>query len=220
MPLLFVDLDNTLSDRAASFRRWAAEYLTERFGEASDEMIDAMVIADGDGITSKTQAAAAFAEVLGLSRDEQAEIIKVMRAGTLAHLRPTPGITEALDKAHAAGFRPFVVTNGKVSQQEGKVARLGLADHIDGMVVSEGCGFTKPDPQIFRVAARVAGGTLAGAWMIGDAAESDIAGAAAAAIDSVWLSRGREYPVGYARPTLIADSFPQAVDLVLNNSLS
>ncbi len=220
MPLLFVDLDNTLSDRAASFRRWAAEYLNERFGEASKQMIDAMVIADGDGITSKSEAAAALAEVLGLNPAEQAEIIKVMRAGTLAHLRPTPGITEALDKAHAAGFRPFIVTNGKVSQQEGKVARLGLAGHIDGMVVSEGCGFTKPDPQIFRVAARAAGGTLTGAWMIGDAAESDIAGAAAAAIDSVWLSRGREYPAGYARPTLIADSFPQAVDLVLDNSLT
>ena len=158
--------------------------------------------------------------MLGLNPAERAEIIKVMRAGTLAHLRPTPGITEALDKAHAAGFRPFIVTNGKVSQQEGKVARLGLAGHIDGMVVSEGCGFTKPDPQIFRVAARAAGGTLTGAWMIGDAAESDIAGAAAAAIDSVWLSRGREYPAGYARPTLIADSFPQAVDLVLDNSLT
>ena len=220
MPLLFVDLDNTLSDRAASFRRWAAEYLNERFGEASKQMIDAMVIADGDGITSKSEAAAALAEVLGLNPAEQAEMIKVMRAGTLAHLRPTPGITEALDKAHAAGFRPFIVTNGKVSQQEGKVARLGLAGHIDGMVVSEGCGFTKPDPQIFRVAARAAGGTLTGAWMIGDAAESDIAGAAAAAIDSVWLSRGREYPAGYARPTLIADSFPQAVDLVLDNSLT
>lgn len=220
MPLLFVDLDNTLSDRAASFRRWAAEYLNERFGEASNQMIDAMVIADGDGITSKSEAAAAFAEVLGLNPAEQAEIIKVMRAGTLAHLRPTPGITEALDKARAAGLRPFIVTNGKVSQQEAKVARLGLAGHIDGMVVSEGCGFAKPDPQIFRVGARVAGGTLTGAWMIGDAAESDITGAAAADIDSVWLSRGRKYPAGYVRPTLIADSFPQAVDLVLDKSLT
>lgn len=72
MPLLFVDLDNTLSDRAASFRRWAAEYLNERFGEASKQMIDAMVIADGDGITSKSEAAAALAEVLGLNPAEQA----------------------------------------------------------------------------------------------------------------------------------------------------
>ncbi|MGB3954887.1 MAG: HAD family hydrolase [Brooklawnia sp.] len=124
MPLLFVDLDNTLSDRAASFRCWAADYLTERFGSASSEMLEAMVVADGDG-------------------------------------------------------------------------------------------FTKPDPRIFEVAAQTAGGTLAGAWMVGDAAETDIEGAWAAGIESVWLSRGRRYPDGYVRPTLIAESFDEAVALIV-----
>lgn len=215
MPLLFVDLDNTLSDRAASLRRWAADYLTERFGSASTEMIEAMVVADGDGISSKVEAAAAFAEVLGLDAAEQAEIIKVMRVGTLARLEPTPGINEALDRARSAGFLPFIVTNGNVSQQEGKIARLGLAGHVAGMVVSEGCGYTKPDPRIFEVAAETAGGTLAGAWMVGDAAQTDVAGARAAGIDSVWLSRGREYPDDQPRPSLIAASFAEAVDLIL-----
>ncbi len=124
MPLLFVDLDNTISDRAASLRRWAVEYLTERFGEASDEMVEAMVVADGDGLTSKVKAAAAYAEVLGLDEDEQANIITVMRAGTLEHLEASPGITEALDRAAAAGYM-VIVTNGKVSQQAAKVAKLG-----------------------------------------------------------------------------------------------
>lgn len=217
MPLLFVDLDNTISDRAASLRRWAVEYLTERFGEASDEMVEAMVVADGDGLTSKVKAAAAYAEVLGLDEDEQANIITVMRAGTLEHLESTPGITEALDRAAAAGYTPFIVTNGKVSQQAAKVAKLGLADHVAGMVVSEGVGIAKPDPEIFRIAAYQAGHTLAGAWMIGDSAESDVEGAAAAGLDSVWLRRGRSYPAGVTRPTLMADSFPQAVDLVLTH---
>lgn len=215
MPLLFVDLDNTLSDRATSFRRWAADYLTERFGSASSEMVEAMVVADGDGITSKAQAAEAFARVLGLDAAEQAEIINVMRAGTLARLEPTTGINDALDRARTAGFVPFIVTNGKVAQQEGKVARLGLAGHVAGMVISEGCGFTKPDPRIFEVAAQTTGGTLAGAWMVGDAAETDIEGAWAAGIESVWLSRGRRYPDGYVRPTLIAESFDEAVALIV-----
>lgn len=215
MPLLFVDLDNTISDRAASLRRWAVEYLTARFGEATDEMVAAMIVADGDGLTSKIEAAAAYAEVLGLSDDEQAEIITVMRAGTLEQLAPTPGNIEALDRASAAGFTPFIVTNGRVSQQEGKVAKLGLAGHVAGMVVSEGVGIAKPDPEIFRIAASRAGQTLAGAWMIGDSAESDIEGAAAAGLDSVWLRRGRSYPAGVTRPTLMADSFSQAVDQVL-----
>ncbi len=53
--------------------------------------------------------------------------------------------------------------------------------------------------------------------MIGDSAESDVEGAAAAGTDSVWLRRGRSYPAGVTRPTLMADSFPQAVDAVLTH---
>lgn len=215
MPLLFVDLDNTISDRAASVRAWAVEYLIARFGEADPGLVAEMERADGDGLRPKPEAAADLAELLGLSAAEQAEIIVVLRAGTLNQLQPTPGITAALDKARAGGYRPFIVTNGKTSQQLGKVAKLGLDPHVDGMVVSEEAGVTKPDPEIFRIAAHRAGDTLAGAWMIGDSAEADIEGAAAAGLDSVWLRRGRKYPGGLVRPTLIADSFAEAVDLVL-----
>lgn len=215
MPLLFVDLDNTMSDRAASFQRWARNYLTARFGEADEGLVAEMERADGDGLRSKPAVAADLAELLGLSDAERDEIIVVLRAGTLAELQPTPGITEALDAASASGYTPFIVTNGNQAQQEGKVALLGLAPHVAGIVVSEGVGIAKPDPEIFRIAAREAGQTLAGAWMIGDSAESDIVGAAAAGLDSVWLRRGRAYPADVVRPTLMADSFVEAVGQVL-----
>lgn len=216
MPLLFVDLDNTLSDRAGSFRRWAHTYLTRRYGHAEQDLIDQMELADGDGLRDKAAVSADLAALLGLSAAEQAEIISVLRAGTLAELAPTPGITAALDAASAAGYQPFIVTNGKVTQQERKVEKLGLAAHVVGMVISEGVGAQKPDPEIFRIAAAEAGQHLAGAWMIGDSPAADIVGAAAAGIDSVWLRRGREYPAGFPRPTEIADSFVEAVGLVLN----
>lgn len=217
MPMLFVDLDNTLTDRASAFRRWADLYLTERYGCTDPALLSEMERIDGDGLRDKAAVAADAASLLGLSDDERDGYVAVLRAGSLAQLRPTPGITEALDKAARAGLVPYIVTNGKVEQQEGKVAKLGLAGHVAGMVVSEGVGIRKPDPEIFRVAAQDAGQTLAGAWMIGDAAESDIEGAAAAGIDSVWLRRGRAYPEGFTRPTLMADSFPEAVDLALAN---
>lgn len=217
MPLLFVDLDNTLSDRAESLRRWVGLYLTERYGHVDEALAAEMERVDGDGLRDKAAVAAEMAELLGLSDAERDEFIVELRRGTLALLEATPGINETLDKARAAGFLPYIVTNGKVPQQEGKVAKLGLSDHVAGMVVSEGVGIRKPDPEIFHVAARQAGSTLAGAWMIGDAAESDIEGAAAAGLRSVWLRRGRDYPDGFARPTLIADSFAEAVDLVLSH---
>lgn len=215
MPLLFVDLDNTLSDRAASFRRWAATYLTQRYGEATGEMIEAMIVADGDGLTDKRAAAAEFARVLGLSAAEESEIIAVMRAGTLEHLAPTPGVNEALDRAVAAGLRPMIVTNGNVRQQERKVELLGLGDHVVGMVVSEGVGVAKPDPEIFRIAAEQADGELADAWMIGDSLSSDIAGGIAAGLRTIWLRRGRELPPDGPRPTLVADSVIEAIDAIL-----
>ncbi len=218
MPLLFVDLDNTISDRVTSFRRWAENYLAERYGRVDPAMLTGMERIDGDGLRDKRLVADDLAELLELDADEHDQIVAVLRAGTLAELRPTPGHNEALDKAHRAGYLPFIVTNGVVAQQEGKVATLGLAGHVVGMVVSEGVGVRKPDPEIFRIAARQAGHTLAGAWMIGDSAEADIEGAAAAGIDSVWLHRGRTYPAGLARPSLVADSFIQAIDLVLANA--
>lgn len=159
--------------------------------------------------------AADLAELLGLSTDEQATIIATLRAGTLDRLQPTPGIVEALDAARAAGWSPFIVTNGKTSQQQAKVAKLGLNEHVDGMVVSEEVGVEKPDPRIFQIAAHKGGYDLSTAWMIGDSAHADIDGAHRAGIKSVWLRRNRPYPVGIIRPTLIADSFAEAVGMVL-----
>lgn len=215
MPLLLVDLDNTLSDRVTAFRNWARSYLTTRFGEADEGLIAEMERADGDGLRYKPDVAADLAELLGLDEVEQSQIIAVLRAGTLAELRPTPGVIEALDRARDAGYQPYIVTNGNVAQQQGKVAKLGLASHVAGMTISEGVGIAKPDPEIFRIAVREAGGTLAGAWMIGDSAASDIEGAAAAGLDSIWLRRGRTYPDGFVRPTAMANSFAEAVGIVL-----
>ena len=215
MALLLVDLDNTLSDRAESLRRWVRVYLAERYGMVDDDLAAEMVRIDGDGLRDKASVAADMAQLLELTDAERAEFIVVLRRGTLAELRPTPGVIEALDAASAAGFRPVILTNGKQSQQEGKVAALGLAPHVHAMVVSETVGVAKPDPEIFRIAARVAGDTLEGAWMIGDAAESDIAGAVAAGLRSVWLRRGRAYPSDMVPPTRSADSFAEAVGIVI-----
>lgn len=218
MPLLFVDLDNTLIDRAASVTRWAEAYLTDRYGNADPELVAAMIRADGDGLRPKPDVAADLATLLGLSAGEEADVITVLRAGVLEHLRPDPAIVPALTRASAAGFVPFVVTNGNVAQQENKMRLMDLNDHVAGTVVSEGVGVRKPDPAIFHLATEAARGSLDGAWMIGDSAEADVAGAANAGLPNVWLRRGRDYPVNTPRPTAIADSFPEAVELVLASS--
>jgi putative hydrolase of the HAD superfamily len=124
-------------------------------------------------------------------------------------------VTAALRAARAAGWVPFVVTNGTVQQQERKLRHTGLDGEVAGWVISEGAGIRKPDPEIFRLAAARAGQPLDGAWMIGDSAEADIGGARLAGLPAVWLHRGRPWPLTAFQPGHTAGSFPRAVDIVL-----
>ena len=51
--------------------------------------------------------------------------------------------------------------------------------------------------------------------MIGDTAEADIVGARNAGLPSVWLHRGRPWPLTGFQPDHTADSFARAVNIVL-----
>ncbi|MDO5697664.1 MAG: HAD family hydrolase [Dermatophilus congolensis] len=215
MPFLFIDLDNTIADREGSVRRWAAAYVEQRLGRPDPALAEAVFVADGDGIRPKPEVADDLQRLLGLTDDEKAEVIKVLRAGVLEYLLPDPDVDAALTRATGAGWTPFVVTNGNVVQQNSKLDILGLRPLVAGMVVSEGVGVRKPDPRIFDLAAEAGGGTLEGAWMVGDTAAADIAGAQAAGIRSIWMRRGRDWPADQQRPTAIVDTFAEAVEVVL-----
>lgn len=214
MPLLLLDLDNTLVDRAAAFRAWAASFLTQR--GASPDLVEEMVRADGDGLRPKPEVARSLTALLGLTGQEEDTIIATLRAGVVQHLSLVPDAEKALALARASGWRPFIVTNGVVAQQEAKINTLGLDELVDGWVVSEGVGLTKPDPRIFEIAAQRARGDLAGAWMVGDSAQADIAGAHAAGLRSIYLSRGREWDAGVEPPTAFAASLAAAVQTVIS----
>ena len=147
MPLLFLDLDNTLVDRAAAYRDWARAYVAEHGHDAA--LLDAMVTADGDGLRPKPEVARDLTALLDLDEDAAASIVQVLRAGVVAHLALVPDCTQAIAAARAAGWTPFIVSNGVTAQQEKKIRTLGLDGLVDGWVISEEAGVTKPDPAIF-----------------------------------------------------------------------
>jgi putative hydrolase of the HAD superfamily len=215
VPLLLVDLDDTLIDRAGSFRRWATEFVTAHDGSPQD--LDWLIAADRGGHEDRGRLAELITQRSGLADD--AVLADTLRAGLVEHIVLGDAVVTALDDASHTGWLPFVITNGTVPQQERKLRVTGLDRHVDGWVISEGVGLRKPDPEIFRLAARRAGQSLDGAWMIGDSAEADIAGAVNAGIDSSWLSLGRQWDITEYRPTRIAATFPEAVrDLLAANS--
>lgn len=214
VPVLFVDLDNTLVDRAAAFAEFAHEFVVELHRDPTEA--EWLIEIDNDGFAAREAVAAAIQERFGLSQDDRSQLLSTLRAGLVDRMRLDPEVPAALGRARNAGWRLAIVTNGTVPQQTRKITTLGLRPRVDAVVISEGVSVRKPDPAIFRYAAEAAGSTVAGGWMIGDSADADVAGAHAAGIGSIWLRRGRTWPsLGAPSPSHQADSFAEAVDLVL-----
>jgi putative hydrolase of the HAD superfamily len=213
VPLLLVDLDNTLIDRAGAFARWAGNFATVHGRGAADAQW--LIAEDRDGLEPRERLTALISARFGLSGDQSAELLTELRAGVVQNIVMDHAVTRSLRAARAAGWTPFVVTNGMVAQQESKLRHSGLDREVAGWVVSEGAGIRKPDPEIFRLAAASAGQSLDGAWMIGDSAEADMTGAQNAGLPGIWLHRGRPWPLTAFQPRHSAGSFAEAVDYVL-----
>jgi putative hydrolase of the HAD superfamily len=101
------------------------------------------------------------------------------------------------------GWRLAIASNETIAQPRRKIARNGLADHVDVIVVSEEAGADKPDARVFRVVAQRCGAPLSAAdWMVGDDPTRDVGGAAPLGLRTVWMRRDRAWdPAHGAGPT-------------------
>ncbi|WP_405359917.1 HAD-IA family hydrolase [Kitasatospora sp. NBC_00085] len=218
MPLLLLDLDNTLLPRDAAFRAWAQDFLAERGLPPGD--LDWLVTIDGGGYVPRSTVLSATQRRYGLD-DSLEFLLAHYRRGINSHIQCPSRHVEALQAARAAGWTLGIVSNGGTRPQLEKIRRTGLGPMVDGWVISEEADCIKPDPLIFEIAAQrcgiaPTGNWAAETWMIGDHAPADIAGAELAGLRSVWLHHGRPWAEPGYRPTLKAAGLPEAVGLVLS----
>ncbi|MEV0533227.1 HAD family hydrolase [Kitasatospora sp. NPDC050463] len=208
MPLLMLDLDNTLIDRDAAFLASARAFLAEHRLPAAD--LGWIAELDAGGYTPDDRMAAAIADRYGSSAPTSA-VDALLHNGGADLVVLAESTRRALARARADGWTCVIVTNGATVQQEAKIRRTGLDRIVQGWVVSEAIGHKKPGPEIFRAAAEAVGHPLSGAWMVGDSAHADIAGAHALGLRSVWVSAGRPWAQDAYRPTLVAEDVATAI---------
>lgn len=79
MPLLLVDLDNTLIDRAGAVDRWAQDFASVRGSGAADA--EWLVAADRDGLEPRERFAAMIAGRFGLDARDEGAILAELRGG-------------------------------------------------------------------------------------------------------------------------------------------
>ena len=102
-------------------------------------------------------------------------------------------IPGALDLLHELkdDYKLHIITNGFPEVQHHKIAHSGLEPYLDIIITSEGCGYTKPDPRIFKHALKKAKAEASESLMIGDDLHVDIVGAREAGWDQVFFNPGK-----------------------------
>jgi len=210
--VVLFDLDNTLVDRAEGFRIWARRFVSERaLGPAEGAWLEAI---DDDGLKPRAEFFAKIRARYAIS--ESVEVL--VTAYRHEYPRCIPALSEetraALRELRAVGWKIGIVSNGSPSQAV-KITAAGLEEFVDGWVISQVVGVRKPDAAIFRAAAEVCACSLEGGWMVGDSVGSDIAGAIAAGLSSVWISRGRAWTEPTFKPDAVAGSVGEAVTRII-----
>ncbi|WP_331773005.1 HAD family hydrolase (plasmid) [Embleya sp. NBC_00888] len=214
MPLLLLDLDNTLVDRDTAFRTAVADFLA-RHGLPDSELAWVTAL-DAGGYTARHEVTTALADRYGDMVPTTA-IRALLDNGGADHVVLTPSSHEALSRARGDGWACVIVTNGRTVQQEAKIRNTGLDRLVQGWVISEAVGHKKPEPEIFHAAAATVGIPLPGAWIIGDSPHADIAGAERLGLRSVWVANGRPWSQDSYRPTHVANSVASAIGHAMRN---
>jgi putative hydrolase of the HAD superfamily len=212
MPLMLVDLDNTLVDRDSAFRAAVAAFVADH-GLADTDLAWIMRL-DASGYTSRDTVASAMADRYE-GRTSPASIRALLDNGAADRVVLESAAKDALISARAHGCTCMIVTNGRAAQQEAKIRNTGLDRLVHGWVVSETIGHKKPAPEIFHAAAEIARVPLGDAWVIGDSPEADIAGAVALGLRSVWVSNNRTWDHATYEPTNVASDVASAIHQVL-----
>lgn len=211
---MLFDLDNTLIDRAAGFRAWTTDFLV-RHGLSDEHEVRWVEAQDEDGLAPRSVFFERLKQRYALTASVESLVLAYGRELLEFLPPPSDATVDAIRTARNQAWRVGIVTNGS-ALQEMKITSSGLAELVDGWTISEVVGCWKPDPDIFRFAAEHCGAQLDAAWMVGDGVRSDIAGALAAGMDSIWISRGRSWNEAIYRPTAIAESVADAVQHILS----
>ena len=211
------DLDNTLIDRYEAFARL--------FGHWYDTLPTPERPPDREEFVSRMARHGIGYAPLPDIYEEMLEVwmgsFPSLDAAVEAHFDMMPEVvglhpkTEAmLKRFRNKGVPVGVVTNGGTETQWGKLRKTGIADLVMACVVSEEFGAWKPDPAIFNHALEMIGADAEYTLFVGDNSEHDILGAIGVGMRTAWMSLGREWDIGSARPDYVLNAVWEAEGLV------
>ncbi|HEY6325145.1 MAG TPA: HAD family hydrolase [Candidatus Cybelea sp.] len=125
---------------------------------------------------------------------------------------PLPGVAETLGSLRERGIAMAVLTNGWNPMQRRKAERAGFRETV---LVSSEIGVQKPAARAFEILLDALKTSPGETWYVGDDPQGDVAGAAAAGLQTVWIDWERKtYPAGVPPPRHAIVRFEELLELV------
>jgi putative hydrolase of the HAD superfamily len=192
MPISAVlfDLDGTLHDRNRSVLRLIEDQY-ERFPELEGvyhtRYVDRFMELDQRGYVGKDVVYAQLAQEFRLSDELQAELEADFYAQYAEYTVGFPGLHEVLQELMAMDLRLGLLTNGGEKVQTAKLEALGIRGYFEVVGISAALNMRKPDLAIFEWALSELEVSAEEAVFVGDHPVSDIAGAQAAGMSTIWF---------------------------------
>lgn len=199
------DLDDTLYDHLHSARQGllglSKRYpymqaitlaeLEQRFSEILELTHTKMLQGDMNQDEARCIRFQHLFESFGVQINQQQALddYRMFRIDYDASRRVVAGSHELLTELRSMDLRLGVITNNMTTEQINKLKMLELADYFEVVSISEQIGAAKPDPKIYLTTLDHLQLTTNDVVMVGDSLTTDIAGATALNIRSVWLKR-------------------------------
>lgn len=225
---LFIDLDDTLFDfkRASRLAFHEAYDLLgyHRFFESFDHFLQIYEPRNkelwqlyGKGEITKSELNRLRysypLEVVGHPDEALAATFCTEALGRIPHKNVLlPGAIELLDYLQPK-YEMFILSNGFTELQSQKMQTTGLTKYFKRVILSEEININKPNIEIFEHALKVTNAKRESSIMIGDAFDSDIAGAANAGWDQIYFNRNNVKGFPF-RPTYEVNDLMQIKEIL------
>lgn len=112
---------------------------------------------------------------------------QLFRILSMEYIRLYPHVTDALATLREKGYRLWLLSNAQRVFTEFELRHLKLGEQLDGIYISSDYGCRKPDVRFFRALLEEQNLDPSGCLMIGNDRMTDIAGAKAAGLDTLYM---------------------------------
>jgi putative hydrolase of the HAD superfamily len=211
------DLDDTLTDRAASLEVYVVNFL-EAFRTRLKPMDERLLLSQLSSVDRSGYNAQRSAEAVQLPIWRDAPSVRELNAHWLEHFpscaMPRRGALHTLRALRGAGFLLAVVTNGSGVSQRTKLQVTGLGALLNVIVISEEVEVKKPALKIFSQALSELGVAASECLFVGDNPRNDVLGALDSGMHAAWLKTSHAWPSDLPRPAIEIEALAEVLQLV------